>query len=210
MTIGLVSQNKVLDEKLKHERIHRGVRFPPSLKKKPPLQGVFFFKKNIYYYKKNNMISLIVAKSKNNIIGNKGKIPWHIPNDLKRFKNLTTDNVVIMGRKTYESLPEEYKPLPNRMNIIISRDKSYSVNNCLVFNKIEKALRKAGTDKEIFIIGGGEIYKEGIKYADKIYVTEVDGDFTGDTYFPELTEQWKEINREEKEGYRFIDLIYNP
>jgi dihydrofolate reductase len=156
------------------------------------------------------MISLIVAKSKNNIIGNKGKIPWHIPNDLKRFKNLTTDNVVIMGRKTYESLPEEYKPLPNRMNIIISRDKSYSVNNCLVFNKIEKALRKAGTDKEIFIIGGGEIYKEGIKYADKIYVTEVDGDFTGDTYFPELTEQWKEINREEKEGYRFIDLIYNP
>lgn len=156
------------------------------------------------------MISLIVAKSKNNIIGNKGKIPWHIPNDLKRFKNLTTDNVVIMGRKTYESLPEEYKPLPNRINIIISKDKSYSVKNCLVFNKIEKALRKAGTDKEIFIIGGGEIYKEGIKYADKIYVTEVDGDFTGDTYFPELTEQWKEINREEKEGYRFIDLIYNP
>jgi dihydrofolate reductase len=156
------------------------------------------------------MVSIIVAKSKNNIIGDKGKIPWHIPNDLKRFKELTTNNVVIMGRKTYESLPKEYKPLPHRMNIIISKDKNYKATNCLVFDNLKKAIRKSGTNKEIFIIGGGEIYKEGFKYADKIYLTEVDGEFEGDTYFPNIGRSWKEVNREEKEGYRFIDLVYHP
>jgi len=156
------------------------------------------------------MVTLIVAKSENNIIGNKGRIPWYIPNDLKRFKEITTNNVVIMGRKTFESLPEEYRPLPNRINIILSKDKSFKTNCCMVFNDLKKAIRKAGSDKEIFIIGGGEIYKESLKYADKVYMTEVDGEFEGDTYFPKLNRYWKEVNREEKEGYRFIDYIYNP
>lgn len=156
------------------------------------------------------MITLIVAKSENNIIGDKGRIPWYIPKDLKRFKELTTNNVVIMGRKTFESLPEEYRPLPNRINIILSKDKSFKTNCCMVFNDLKKAIRKAGSDKEIFIIGGGEIYKESLKYADKIYMTEVDGEFEGDTYFPKLNRYWEEVNREEKEGYRFIDYMYNP
>ena len=156
------------------------------------------------------MVTLIVAKSENNIIGNKGRIPWYIPNDIKRFKEITTNNVVIMGRKTFESLPEEYRPLPNRINIILSKDKSFKTNCCMVFNDLKKAIRKAGSDKEIFIIGGGEIYKESLKYADKVYMTEVDGEFEGDTYFPKLNKRWKEVNREEKEGYRFIDYIYNP
>lgn len=156
------------------------------------------------------MITLIVAKSENNIIGDKGRIPWYIPKDLKRFKELTTNNVVIMGRKTFESLPEEYRPLPNRINIILSKDKSFKTNCCMVFNDLKKAIRKAGSDKEIFIIGGGEIYKESLKYADKIYMTEVDGEFEGDTYFPKLNRHWEEVNREEKEGYRFIDYMYNP
>lgn len=156
------------------------------------------------------MVSVIVAKTKNNIIGNKGRIPWHIPNDLKRFKELTTDNVVIMGRKTFESLPEDYKPLPNRINIILSKDKSYKPKCCMVFDNLKKALRKAGSEKRIFIIGGGEIYKESLKYADKIYVTEVDGEFEGDSYFPVLNRTWKEVRREEKEGYRFIDYVFRP
>lgn len=156
------------------------------------------------------MISLIVAKSENNVIGNKGRIPWYIPNDLKRFKKLTTGKVVIMGRKTFESLPEEYKPLPDRINIILSKDKSYQTNCCMVFDNLKKALRKAGSDKEVFIIGGGEIYKEALKYADNVYVTEVDGEFEGDTYFPTLNRTWKEVKREEKEGYRFIDYVYHP
>ena len=79
----------------------------------------------------------------------------------------------------------------------------------MIFNSLKKAIRKAGTDKEVFIIGGGEIYKESLKYVDKIYLTEVDGDFEGDTYFPSLNKNWKEVNREEKEGYRFIDLVYS-
>ena len=156
------------------------------------------------------MVSLIVAKSENNIIGNKGRIPWHIPNDLKRFKELTTNNVVIMGRKTFESLPKEFRPLPNRVNIILSRDKNHIIDCWMVVDDLKKAIRKAGSDKEIFIIGGGEIYKEGFKYADKIYLTEVDGEFEGDTYFPNIGRSWKEVKREEKEGYRFIDLVYHP
>ena len=155
------------------------------------------------------MVSLIVAKSKNNVIGNKGRIPWYIPNDLKRFKELTTNNVVIMGRKTFESLPKEYRPLPNRVNIILSNDKSYNKNCCIVCDNLKTAIKKAGNNKKIFIIGGGEVYKEGLKYADRVYVTEVDGEFEGDTYSPKLNSHWKEVNREEKEGYRFIDLVYN-
>lgn len=156
------------------------------------------------------MVSLIVAKSENNVIGKDGKIPWYIPEDLKRFKKLTTNNVVIMGRKTYESLPEEYKPLPNRLNIIISRLINYSPKNCIVSNSLEAAIKKAGTNKEIFIIGGSEIYEESLKYVSKIYMTEVLGDFDGDTYFPKLGHGWVEVKKEEKEGYRFIDLIYKP
>ena len=124
------------------------------------------------------MISLIVAKSKHNVIGDKGRIPWHIPNDLKRFKELTTGKTVIMGRKTFESLPKEYKPLPNRINIVLSTDKTYQTNCCIVTDDLKKALRKAGSDKEVFIIGGEQVYKEGLRDADKIYVTEVDGEFT--------------------------------
>ena len=154
------------------------------------------------------MISLIVAKSKNNVIGNKGKLPWNISEDLKRFKELTTDNVVIMGRKTYESLPDKSKPLPNRINIIISRDENYTAPNCLVFNDIKTAIRKAGTNKEVFIIGGGEIYKEGLNYADKLYITEVENDVVGDTYFPELNGNWIEVKSEQKEGFKFVDYVY--
>ena len=156
------------------------------------------------------MISLIVAKSKHNVIGDKGRIPWHIPNDLKRFKELTTGKTVIMGRKTFESLPEEYKPLPNRINIVLSTDKTYQTNCCIVTDDLKKALRKAGSDKEVFIIGGEQVYKEGLRYADKIYVTEVDGEFKGDAYFPILNKAWKEVKREEKKGYRFIDYVYHP
>lgn len=154
------------------------------------------------------MVSIIVAKSKNNVIGNKGNLPWYIPEDLKRFKKLTSGKTVIMGRKTYESLPKESKPLSNRVNIVISKDKNFLAKDCIVVDSIEKAIKKSDNDKEIFIIGGGEIYKIALKYSDKIYVTEIDGNFLGDTHFPNLDDNWIESNREEKDGYRFIDYIY--
>lgn len=147
------------------------------------------------------MISIIAAVSSNGVIGKEGKLPWYIPEDLKHFKKLTSGNVVIMGRKTYESIG---KPLPNRVNIVITRDKNKIINGCITVNSIEEAIRKAGNDKQIFIIGGGEIYKKSLNFANKIYLTKVHQNIEGDTYFPTLNENWKEIRREDKKGYSFI------
>ena len=121
------------------------------------------------------MISIIVATSKNRVIGNNNSLIWKLPADLKRFKQITTDNTIVMGRKTYESIG---KPLPNRRNIIITRDTNYLVDNCEVVNSLEEALMLC--NNECFIIGGGEIYKQSIDISDKIYLTLVQEDFEGD------------------------------
>jgi dihydrofolate reductase len=152
------------------------------------------------------MISIIVAVSENGVIGKEGKLPWYIPEDLKHFKQLTSGNVVIMGRKTYESIG---KPLPNRLNIVITREKNSVIDGCITVNSIKDAIRKAGTDKEIFIIGGGEIYKKSLKFADKVYLTKIHQTIEGDTHFPTLSDKWKEINREDKNGYSFITYDFS-
>jgi dihydrofolate reductase len=152
------------------------------------------------------MVSLIAAVSKNGVIGVDNKLPWYIPQDLKRFKELTTNNVVIMGRKTYESIG---KPLPNRLNIVVSRNKDLEIDGCLVVDSISKAIKKAGSDKEIFIIGGGEIYRKSIKFADEIYLTRIDTIHEGDTTFPELSEFWVETDREDHDGFSFITYKFN-
>jgi dihydrofolate reductase len=152
------------------------------------------------------MINIIVATSENNVIGRENGIPWYIPQDLKHFKKLTVGTTVIMGRKTYESLPKEYKPLPNRVNIIISRNKKYIAKGCLVVSSLEQAIKKSDNNKQIFIIGGGEIYKKAIKYTEKIYLTKIHKEIKGDTYFPKLNKFWKLVSEEKKEGFSF--LIY--
>ena len=111
-----------------------------------------------------------------------------------------------MGRKTFESIG---KPLPDRLNIVITRDKSKIYDGCIVVNTIKEALKKAGNDKEIFIIGGGEIYKKSLNFANRIYLTKVHQTIEGDTYFPTLKEWWKETEREDKEGYSFITYDFN-
>jgi dihydrofolate reductase len=153
------------------------------------------------------MINIIVATSKNRVIGNNNSLIWKLPADLKRFKQITTGSTVVMGRKTYESIG---KPLPNRRNIIITRDTNYLVDNCEVVNSLEEALMLC--NNECFIIGGGEIYKQSIDIADKIYLTLVQEDFEGDTYFPEIGKEWTKVFREDYEGdeknehkYSFID-----
>jgi|688.fasta_scaffold231337_3 dihydrofolate reductase len=153
------------------------------------------------------MINIIVATSKNRVIGNNNSLIWKLPADLKRFKQITTGSTVVMGRKTYESIG---KPLPNRRNIIITRDTNYLVDNCEVVNSLEEALMLC--NNECFIIGGGEIYKQSIDIADKIYLTLVQEDFEGDTYFPEIGKEWTKVFREDFEGdeknehkYSFID-----
>ena len=131
----------------------------------------------------NRELTIIAAVSINNVIGNNNKLIWKLSNDLKRFKNLTTNHSVIMGRKTFESLPN---PLPDRNNIVITRDTNYSKPNIQVCSSIEDAINLTKTDTQPFIIGGGEIYSQTINIVDKIELTRVHKEFDGDAYFPEI------------------------
>ena len=142
----------------------------------------------------NRELTIIAAVSINNVIGNKNKLIWKLSNDLKRFKNLTTNHSVIMGRKTFESLPN---PLPDRNNIVITRDTNYSKPNIQVCSSIEDAINLTKTDTQPFIIGGGEIYTQTINIVDKIELTRVHEEFDGDSYFPEIPlDIFKLINEE--------------
>jgi dihydrofolate reductase len=131
------------------------------------------------------MIRIIVAISKNCVIGESNNIPWHLPNDLKKFRELTLNHAVIMGRKTYESIGS---PLDNRLNIILTRNKEYKADNCIVVNCVEDALRACEGD--CFVIGGGEIYKLFLPIAHELYLTLVNKNIEGDTYFPTLNYNW--------------------
>ena len=131
----------------------------------------------------NRELTIIAAVSINNVIGNDNKLIWKLSNDLKRFKNLTTNHSVIMGRKTFETLPN---PLPDRDNIVITRDTNYSKPNIQVCSSIEDAINLTKTDTQPFIIGGGEIYRQTINIVDKIELTRVHEEFDGDAYFPEI------------------------
>lgn len=134
-------------------------------------------------------ITMIAAAGQNNELGKDGDLVWHLPDDFKRFKALTTGHHIIMGRKTFESFP---KPLPNRTHIILTRDKNYKTEGGIVVHDLETALATTSGDENPFIIGGGEIYKLGMKVADEIELTRVHGTFDVDTYFPEIDEsKWK-------------------
>jgi dihydrofolate reductase len=157
-------------------------------------------------------ISMIVAVASNGVIGHDGQLPWHLSADLKRFKAITLNSPIIMGRQTFESIG---KPLPNRTNIIISRTADYQQPGCRVFNTIEPALAYAGQiAEEIFIIGGSSLYQTLLPYTDTLYLTEIHQEFTGTTFFPAWNKaEWQEIMREDVAddpqvtfGYSF--LIY--
>ena len=158
------------------------------------------------------IISIIVAVAENNAIGYDNHLLWHISEDLKRFKSFTTGHHIIMGRKTYESVG---KPLPGRINIVISRQANYSAEGCLVAKSLEEALELAKQDSEVFIIGGGEIYKEVLSITDKIYLTRVHAGFAADTFFPELNlSEWATESVQKGKpanddglGYTFINLV---
>ena len=160
------------------------------------------------------MLSIIVAKANNNVIGGDNKLLWHISEDLKRFKEITSGHTIIMGRKTFESLP---KVLPNRHHIIITRDKNFKVDSeaVTIINDISAVISKfKDTEEEVFIIGGGEIYRTLMPYTKKLYLTRVYKDFEGDTTFPNINyDEWKIINKSETKinpkdnlNYDFIDL----
>ena len=141
-------------------------------------------------------VSLIVAVAKNGVIGKNDNLIWHLPNDMRFFKETTMGHHVIMGRKNFESIPHKFRPLPNRTNVVITKQTDYKAKGCIVVNSVEDALviAKKNGDKEPFIIGGGQIYKLALEknLVDKIYLTRIHHSFEGDTFFPELNENWKE------------------
>ena len=161
-------------------------------------------------------ISLIVAVSQNGVIGKDNKLAWHLPDDMKYFSNMTKYHTVIMGRKNWESIPNKFRPLPDRKNIVITRNKNFKDNEAIVVNSIEEAIEisRSSEDEEIFIIGGGEIYKLGLSYVDKLYITEIYAEVEGNTFFPEWhKEKWKEISRvshpkDKNHKFNFDYIIY--
>jgi dihydrofolate reductase len=153
-------------------------------------------------------LSLLVAASTNNAIGKNGQLLWHLPNDLKYFKNLTWAMVVVMGRKTFEAVS---KPLPGRVNIVITTQDGWNADGVWVSKDINDALKQAASTncKEIFIIGGGEIYKQTMEIADRIYMTRVHAELEGDTFFPVIeNDKWvlirkDDFNADEKHAYSY-------
>ena len=141
------------------------------------------------------MISLIVAASQNGIIGANDKLPWHLPADLQRFKQITMNHPILMGRKTFESIG---KPLTGRTNIVISRQKGFQCCGTTVVHSLEEALLLCENEKEAFVIGGAEIFKQALPFADRIYLTRINRDFEGDTTLFEIDPRiWKETSRED-------------
>lgn len=143
------------------------------------------------------ILSHILAMSKNHVIGHKGRLPWHLPEDMKHFKQKTTGHACIMGRKTFESLK---KPLPNRLNVVLSRNSATNLQGAKVFDHLDKALEFCSSGisgEEVFIIGGGELYKNSMDLVDRIYATVICKDFIGDTYYPPIDPaHFKLVNQE--------------
>ena len=158
------------------------------------------------------MITLIAAIGEKNELGKDNQLIWHLPEDFKRFKAITSGHYIIMGRKTFESFP---KPLPNRTHVIITRQKNYAPENCIVVNSIKEAIAACPKDEAVFVIGGGEIYKQSIAIADHLELTRVHHTFEADTFFPEIDlEKWKldfeEFHqKDEKHNFDFTFLRYS-
>ena len=140
------------------------------------------------------MITIIAAVAQNNALGKNNDLLWHLPNDFKRFKTLTSGHYIIMGRKTFESFP---KPLPNRTHVIITRNKDYAPENCIVVGNLADAIAACPKKEDIFVIGGGEIYLQAINLVDKLDITKVHENFEADVYFPEIDLNIWELSSEE-------------
>ncbi len=157
------------------------------------------------------MVSVIVAVAENGVIGDKNSLLWHISEDLRNFKRITSGHPVVMGRKTFESLG---RPLPNRKNVVITRQ-DIEIEGCEVVHSLEEALAMFSADEEVFIIGGAQIYREAMPIADRFYLTRVHHSYEGDTSFPEWKEsEWQKVyserfERGEKYEYPFTFEVYN-
>lgn len=156
-------------------------------------------------------LSAVVAMSENRVIGKDNQLPWHLPADLRHFKQITMGKPILMGRKTFESIG---RALPGRTNIVITRDSHFNAPNCLVVNSIETALVSAGDQEEVFVIGGAQLFQQMLAQIQRLYLTVIHKNFDGDAFFPELNmNEWREIKHENHEpddqnkyDYSFIML----
>ncbi|AXB56324.1 dihydrofolate reductase [Flavobacterium fluviale] len=154
------------------------------------------------------MIIMIAAAAENNALGKNNELVWHLPNDFKRFKSLTTGHHIIMGRKTFESFP---KPLPNRVHVVITRQENYKPEGCIVVDSIEKAIAVCPENEDSYIIGGGEIYNLALPFTDIIELTKVHHTFEADTFFPKINKnEWVLVESEEnqKDEKHLYDYTY--
>ena len=154
------------------------------------------------------MIACVVAHSRNRVIGRDGDLPWRLPADLRRFRELTSGHTVVMGRRTYESLPDRFRPLPNRRNLVLSTDPAYAAPGAEVFGDLDSAL--AACEGDCFVIGGGATYAEALPRAARVYATEIDAEIEGDTFFPELS-GWRRVDAsppETENGHAFSFCVY--
>jgi dihydrofolate reductase len=141
-------------------------------------------------------LHLIYARSRNNVIGVNGDLPWHLPEDLAHFKRTTLGQPVIMGRVTWESIPEKFRPLPGRTNVVVSRQPDFSAPGAQVVNSLQAALDLFPADEVIWLIGGAQLYAQAMPLAQQLVVTEIDADYAGDAYAPSInTAEWTEIQR---------------
>ena len=198
----LVAKQQVRIEKIKTE----------LTKETPHIAKSEVYNEELKAKVKTSQLTIIVAAGENDAIGKDNKLIWHLPDDLKHFKDLTSGHHIIMGRKTYESFP---KPLPNRTHVVITRQNDYQVpEGVITVISLEDALDVAKKDSQPFIIGGGEIYKQAMTFADKIEITRVHHEFKADTFFPKIDSSiWKEVNnifhkKDTDHDYEFSFLTY--
>jgi dihydrofolate reductase len=154
------------------------------------------------------MLALIAAVAHNRVIGQNNRLLWHLPGDLHHFRETTRGNPVIMGRRTWESLPEKYRPLPGRLNVVVSGNPDYSAPGAVLSGSLASALEKAGDGHEIFVIGGAGLYRQALPLAGRLHLTEIAEEFSGDALFPEVSpHEWQEVSR--SQTFKEAGLAYS-
>lgn len=158
------------------------------------------------------MVSIIAAVARNGVIGKDNQLLWRLPEDMRHFRDTTRGKPVIMGRRTWESLSDAFRPLPGRHNIVVSRNPAYQPAGATLASTLNDAILKAGSADEVFVIGGAELYQQALPIADRLYLTEIDQDFEGDASFPNIEKSnWEEASRENQSsssGIRYSFVLY--
>lgn len=163
------------------------------------------------------IISLIAALTRNRVIGLNNGLPWHLPDDMKYFMQTTKAHHVVMGRKNYDSIPEKFRPLPNRTNIVVTRQKDFKAPGCTVVHSLGEGidLARNGGEQEVFVIGGSDMYQLALPVSHRLYLTEIETELFGDTHFPQFDRaQWKETSRkhhpaDDRHAYSFDFVVYD-